>query len=240
MDDEHPWQGAQRIGIALADPSPVFRIGVSTILDEAGEFAVSEAGNYGELDEQLLGEQTPDLALVDLDLQPSGASVAVEHLCRNDVAPIVWATRNRLSPELVFDLVRAGAVGVLTKEISPHGLLRALHGVVDHQAALSRETAWLLIRGAQTADAAASTAERLTALSIRELEVLELVADGRANKEIAVLLALSEFTVKRHIQNILRKIGVHSRWAASASYVAHRREIPPPTPLVFPGAHNRP
>ena len=55
-------------------------------------------------------------------------------------------------------------------------------------------------------------------LSAREREVLEHVSEGRSNKEIAAALCVSEFTAKRHVQNILRKLGVHSRWEASASY----------------------
>jgi DNA-binding NarL/FixJ family response regulator len=148
--------------------------------------------------------------------------------------------RHRLTSDLVFELVRAGAVGVLPKEISPTGLLRALRGVVDGEAALGRDIAWLLVNGVQRAGATQGVAQHLTTLSSRELEVLELVADGRANKEIAEHLDLSEFTVKRHIQNILRKIGARSRWEASASYLAQRREMPAPIPPVVPDADENP
>jgi DNA-binding NarL/FixJ family response regulator len=223
----------------VADPFTVFRVGVQAIVDEADEFDLSEAASLEELEELLATGPQPDLALVDLDLPPSGAAEAVALLRRNDVAPIVWAKRSRLSPDLVFDLVQAGAMGVLTKEISPSGLLRALRGALNGQAALGREVGWLLIRGAQTASSTAGAARRVTRLSARELEVLELVASGRANKQIAAELGLSEFTVKRHMQNILRKIGVRTRWEASASYLAHRRDAPGGGTLVSAGDSSR-
>jgi DNA-binding NarL/FixJ family response regulator len=233
------WREAQRpVRIALADPFPVFRLGVSAILSETGEFEVSEATSVEELEELLAVDSPPDLALVDLDL-PTSPADAVALLCRNDVAPVVWAKRDRLSADLVFELVRAGAVGVLTKEISSAGLLRALRGVISGQAALGRETAWLLIQGTQASNMTTSTAQR-TPLSPRELEVLELVADGRPNKAIAAHLGLSEYTVKRHVQNILRKIGARSRWEASASYLAQRQEVAAPMSIVLSGMQTGP
>ena len=230
--------GAQRIiHLALADSFTLFRIGLRIVIDEAQDFAVSEAGSLEGLDTLLSAAQPPDLALVDLDLPPTGAAAAVTLLRRHDVLPIVWARRDRLSPNLVYGLVRAGAMGILPREISPAGLLRALRGAVDGEAALGRDVALLLVNGLQGASATAGVARHLTTLSSRELEVLGLVANGEANKEIAERLGLSEFTVKRHVQNILRKLGAHSRWEASASYLSQRREVPAPIPLLVSGVN---
>lgn len=228
--------GVQRIiHLALADSFTLFRIGLRIVIDEAQDFAVSEAGSLEGLATLLSAAPPPDLALVDLDLPPTGAGAAVTLLRQNDVLPIVWARRDRLSPNLVFGLVRAGAIGVLPKEISPAGLLRALRGAIDGEAALGRDVALLLVSGLQSASATAGVARHRTTLSNRELEVLGLVAEGGANKEIAERLGLSEFTVKRHIQNILRKLGARSRWEASASYLSQRREVPAPIPLLVSG-----
>ena len=218
--------------LALADSFTLFRIGLRIVISEADDFDVSEAASFEDLRALISAGSRPDLALVDLDLPPSGAKDAVTLLRKNDVAPIVWGRRHRFSSDLVFELVRAGAVGVLPKEISPTGLLRSLRGVVDGEAALGRDIAWLLVNGLQKASETAGVARYLTALSSRELEVLELAADGGANKQIAGQLGLSEFTVKRHIQNILRKIGARSRWEASALYLAQRRELPARVPVV--------
>jgi len=225
---DHRWHvGRGTVGLVLAVPSTLLRLGARAIVEGAEEFAASEAASLGELRELLAGGIAAELALVDLELPPSGAADALPLLRRHEVAPIVWARRSRLSPALVFELVQAGAAGVLTREISQDGLLRALRGVRAGQAALGRDTAALLIRGAQGARGAGVALRGLSTLTSREIEVLELVAGGRANKEIARQLGLSEFTVKRHIQNILRKVGVRSRWEAAASYVSLRRQAAP-------------
>jgi NarL family two-component system response regulator LiaR len=214
------------VSLTLADPFTVFRLGVRTIMREEEDFEVSEVASLAELEGLLAAGSRPDLALVDLDLPPSGALNAVELLRRSGTAPIVWSHRARLSPGLVFELVQAGAAGVLSKEISPTGLVRALRGAMRGQAALGREIGSLLISGTQEATLGADTSKRMSALSSRELDVLELVSEGQANKEIAATLCISEFTVKRHVQNILRKLGVHSRWEAAASYRAVQRATP--------------
>jgi DNA-binding NarL/FixJ family response regulator len=116
------------------------------------------------------------------------------------------------------DIVRAGAAGVLSKEISAHGLVRALRGVTRGEAPLSREAATLLVEGVQSIGIAADARNRVGALSTRELEVLDLMSRGHSNRAISLELGLSEFTAKRHVQNILCKLDVHSRLEASATY----------------------
>ena len=216
----------------LADAFSVYRFGVRRLIEEQPDFAVAEVGNLGELEDRLGSGPTPDVALVDLDLPPSGARDAVLLLRRSRVAAIVWSSRERLSPPLVLDLVRAGAVGVLSKEISPAGLVRALRGLASGEAPLSRELASLLIEGLHTSGPNVRSRARIGTLSRRERQVLALVSEGCSNREIANALAVSEFTAKRHVQNILCKLSVHSRLAASASYRALRELSAEPVPVT--------
>lgn len=206
----------------LADAFSIFRLGVRALIEEQADLAVSEVRNLAELEERLDSRPTPDIALVDLDLPPNGARDAVRVLRRNEVGPIVWSSRARLSPELVLDVVRAGAIGVLSKEISAAGLIRALRGVASGEAPLSRDLACALIEGLHSTGPGERSRARIGTLSRRERQVLTLVSEGCSNREIAAALAVSEFTAKRHVQNILCKLSVHSRLAASASYRAQR------------------
>jgi DNA-binding NarL/FixJ family response regulator len=202
----------------LADPNSVFRLGVKSIVREERDFDVVEAGSLQEVVERLEQEPLLDIALVDFDLPPRGVFDAVPVLRRAGTRVIVWVQRERLSPETVYDIVRSGAVGALDKEISTAGLVRALRGVARGEAPMAREVVTLLIEGMQSATAGVRTRSQMSSLSNREREVLELVSEGRSNKEIAAELFVSEFTAKRHVQNILRKLDVHSRREASASY----------------------
>lgn len=202
----------------LADSNSVFRLGVKAIVREERDFDVVEAGTLQALRERIEREPFLDLALVDFDLPPRGVFDALPMLRKAGTPAIVWLQRERMSPEVVFDVIRAGATGVLGKEISAAGLVRALRGVARGEAPIGRDIASMLIAAVQSATAGVRMRSKMGSLSGREREVLELVSEGRSNREIAAELYVSEFTAKRHVQNILRKLDVHSRREASASY----------------------
>jgi DNA-binding NarL/FixJ family response regulator len=136
---------------------------------------------------------------------------------------IVWSFAP--TRETVLAAVRAGADGYLHKEISPAGLVRSLRGVIHGEAPLSRDLATLMIEAIHTLEERDRTRERLSVLSMREREILHHVAHGARNRQIAAALTISEFTVKRHMQNILGKLGVGSRSAAADFYLAAQAEL---------------
>lgn len=205
-----------RTRILIADAVPIFRAGVRNLLARESDFDVVEVSDLGELDGTMDGAP-PEIALVDLELPPDGGIAAVRELAKTrSTHLIVWSFEpNR---ETVLEAIRAGAEGYLHKEISPHGLVRALRGVVDGEAPLSRDLASMMIGALHDSEARANARERAAVLSAREREVLDFVARGARNKEIAVALFISEFTVKRHMQNILQKLELPSRRAAAAFY----------------------
>ena len=205
-----------RTRILVADPLRIFRSGVRNLLARENGFEVVEAGS---LDEVLasVDEECPDVALIDLELPPLGGVAAVQRLAqRCSTYTIVWSFEP--SQDIVLSAVRAGAHGFLHKEISPEGLVRALRGVVQGEAPLSRDLASLMIEALHGLDERTRAQERAAGLSAREREVLDLVAQGARNKQIASSLVISEFTVKRHVQNILQKLDLPSRRAAATLY----------------------
>jgi DNA-binding NarL/FixJ family response regulator len=202
--------------VLVADSVPIFRSGVRNLLAREGEFDVLEVATLHELVDAVR-DDCPEIALVDLDLPPDGGIAAVERLAqRCSTHMIVWSfdpTR-----ETVLAAIRAGASGYLHKEISPPGLVRSLRGALDGEAPLARDLASLMIDALHGLEERANARERATRLSAREREVLDLVARGARNREIASALVISEFTVKRHMQNILQKLELPSRRAAAAFY----------------------
>lgn len=207
-----------RTRIVVADALSIFRSGVRNLLAREGGFEVLEAGSLEELVCTAAAER-PQIALVDLDLPPHGGILAVQRLAEStDVHPILWSLQP--TRDAVLDGIRAGAYGFLQKDVSAGDLVTALRGVTRGEAALSPRLAALMIDALHGFDQRHRASQRLTALSARELEVLALVADGARNKQIAAALTISEFTVKRHIQNILEKLAVASRRAAAEYYVA--------------------
>jgi len=157
-----------------------------------------------------------DLALIDSDLPPSGVRAAIACAKGRATEIVVWSLRPE--PEDVLAAVRAGATGYLRKEISPAGLVRSLRGAARGESPLSRDLTALMIDALHAAESTARAREVAAALSVREREVLSHMAQGSRNKQIATALTISEFTVKRHVQNILHKLELPSRRAAAAFY----------------------
>jgi DNA-binding NarL/FixJ family response regulator len=202
--------------VLVADSLHIFRAGVRNLLAPESDFEVVEAGTMDEL-LQAIEYECPDVALIDLDLPPFGGVAAIQRLERRcSTHMIVWSFEP--SRETVLAAVRSGAHGFLHKNTSAEGLVRALRGVVQGEAPLSRDLASLMIDALHSLDKRMRARDRAEVLSPREREVLDLVAGGARNKQIAVALVISEFTVKRHVQNILHKLEVTSRQAAAAVY----------------------
>jgi DNA-binding NarL/FixJ family response regulator len=206
---------ARAMRVLLADDLETLRSGVRELLLRESDFKISEARDLDEL-RAAVTRYSPDIVLVDLDLPPAGGIAAVAELQRSEISSIVWS----FEPDraTVLEAIRAGARGYLDKEISPQGLVRALRGVVHGEAALSRELVTLLIDALHGVEERDRVRDQAAVLSSREREVLALVSRGARNREIAAELHISEFTVKRHVQNILNKLEVPSRRSAAAVY----------------------
>jgi DNA-binding NarL/FixJ family response regulator len=196
----------------------MFRAGAKHLLGRESDFEVLEASTFDELSETL-ESHAPDIALVDVELPPSGGVRAVAELSsRYETRMIVWGFEP--TGDVALASITAGAGGFLPKEISPAGLVRSLRGVVRGEAPLSRGLASVMIDAVHGLEERDRVRERAAVLSNREREVLALVATGARNRDIAEALAISEFTVKRHVQNILRKLDLPSRRAAGPFYRA--------------------
>jgi DNA-binding NarL/FixJ family response regulator len=207
-----------RTEVLVADPLAIFRAGVHNLLRRESDFAVVEAADLPAV-QDVVDTHCPDIALIDLELPPAGGVAAVEWLEEHcSTHTIVWSFEP--TRETVLAAVRAGASGYLRKDITPDGLVRSLRGVVGGEAPLSRNLATLMIEAIHELRDREGTRGRLSALSSRECQVLEHVARGARNRQIASELTISEFTVKRHMQNILGKLELRSRREAGDFYRA--------------------
>jgi two-component system nitrate/nitrite response regulator NarL len=206
-----------RTRILVADGLTVFRAAVHNVLAREHDFDVLEAASAPAV-EALVGAERIDVALLDLALPPDGALPALELLRGAGAEVIAWS----FEPEaaLVLEAIRAGASGYLAKDIAPQGLVRSLRGVARGEAALSRELTALMIAALRDLDERDAAREHVGVLSAREREVLAHVAAGARNRQIAAALSISQFTVKRHVQNILQKLEVATRADAAAFHRA--------------------
>jgi two-component system, NarL family, nitrate/nitrite response regulator NarL len=202
--------------VLVADSVGLFRAGVRSALERAGGFAVTEAPDEPALLAAVQLDR-PELVLLDLHLPPAGGLAALGQLA-TDAGPRVIAWSLEPNGDEVLAALSAGAIGFLTKDMKADSIVRGLHTALEGQAPIRRSLLTGVIGAFQKLERRDRYGERAIKLSSRELEVLGLIALGTRNREIADQLKISEFTVKRHVQNILHKLNVPSRDVAAHIY----------------------
>ncbi|HJT56580.1 MAG TPA: response regulator transcription factor [Ktedonobacteraceae bacterium] len=196
------------IRIVIADDHSVVRRGLRMFLKQDPELeVVGEAAN-GDEAVRLAHQLQPDIVLMDL-LMPVMDGIAATALIRRELPDTeVIALTSVLEDASVVGAVRAGAIGYLLKDTDANALCRAIKAAAAGQVQLTPQAAARLMQVVSAPD----SPEELTE---RETEVLRLLAQGQANKQIAHTLHIAEKTVKVHVSNILSKLGVQSRTQAT-------------------------
>lgn len=205
----------------VADDDPFFRIALTSVLtDRFGVGRVVQAGTFDDALERLTAMPTVDLALFDLAMPgiASPANLAAVRECHPDVTTVVVS--NSVRRDDVFLALRAGVHGFVSKGSGVEALVRAL-GVIREGFVLVPSFV-TRVEGEAAGGPAAAARDVHPCLSRRQRQVLDLVADGRSNKEIARTLSLGEGTVKIHVTALLRALGVPNRSAAAAWAAANR------------------
>ena len=200
------------IRVLIADDHTLFRRGLVSLLNETGEFVVAgEAGNGPEA-VQLVAALGPDVVLMDVHMHGGGGVEAVEQLSKTSPAlPVIMLTVSDNDADLI-GAIRAGAKGYFLKNAETEELYAALRKAAAGQAVLDPALTDLLFRHvAQT-----SPLGEVAPLSFRETEILQLIAEGCTNREIALRLSVSENTIKTHVARILEKLGTTNRTEAAA------------------------
>ena len=155
------------ITLILADPGPMFRLGLRVLLREYDEFEIQEAGDLATLLALAGRARAPATALIDLDLPPAGGAAAVTSVRDSVTAPVVWCSGSRLTPDVVYELVRCGAVGILRKEIAPSGIVRTLRAAANGEAPLPRDLVAGLLTRIHSLNAPRATRPPIATLSSR-------------------------------------------------------------------------
>ncbi|MER7417063.1 response regulator transcription factor [Micromonospora peucetia] len=197
------------IRLLLADDHPVVRAGLRAVLATEPDFEVVAEAATAEQAVALAERERVDVVLMDLQFGPGmhGAAATAAITARPD-GPVVLVLTTYDTDADILAAVEAGATGYLLKDAPPEELAAAVRAAAAGRAALAPAVAHRLIDRMRTPG---------TALSRRETEVLQLVADGLSNQQISLRLHLSQATVKTHLVHVYGKLGVDSRTAAVAA-----------------------
>ncbi|MFJ6755535.1 MULTISPECIES: response regulator [unclassified Streptomyces] len=204
------------IRLLLADDHPVVRAGLRAVLDTEADFAVVAEAATAERAVELAASEPVDVVLMDLQFGPGPGmhgSEATALITARAGSPRVLVLTTYDTDADILAAVEAGASGYLLKDAPPEELAAAVRTAAAGQSALAPAVALRLM------DRMRTPAEALTK---RELEVLQLVADGLSNQQISKRLFLSQATVKSHLVHVYAKLGVDSRTSAVAAAATRR------------------
>lgn len=204
--------------VMLVDDHSLVRSAIRGALEAPDIEVVGEAAS-AEGAYQTAIDLRPDVILLDVDLPGMSGTQLVRELAPRlpDTQIVMLSVIGE--ERTVVDAIRYGAVGYLTKDLGPEALQRAVRGLRHGDLAMSRAMAARTLRRFVAGGSNVSpVAPLLDLLSSREGEVLERLADGLTDREIAEALVISPRTVETHVSNILHKLGVRNRAEAARAY----------------------
>jgi DNA-binding NarL/FixJ family response regulator len=195
------------IRVVLVDDHRLVRAGLQSLLDSTDDLEVVGAASDGEEALALVAELKPDIVLMDLSMPGMGGVEATRRITALGLDVQVLVLTSFSEGDRVRRTLDAGAVGYLLKDSEPEELLRGVRAVVRGESPLDPRAARAMLQ--------ARPVGRGEDLTDREREVLELITQGMANKQIARALHISDSTVKAHVGSIFQRIGVADRTSAA-------------------------
>jgi DNA-binding NarL/FixJ family response regulator len=212
--------------VVVVDDQTVVREGIVMLLGLLPGIEVVGAAGDGEEAVRLVAELTPDVVLMDLRMPRCDGVEATRRIRAQHPGTQVVVLTTYADDESLFPALAAGARGYLTKDADGDEIVRAVHSVLSGEAGLSPSIQRRLLE--RLADPRpAAPAEAPDGLTVRETEVLVLIADGFSNQEIGRRLHVSTATVKTHINNLFTKARIKDR-AQAVRYAYEKGLVRPP------------
>ena len=199
---------SERIRILVAEDHLVARVGVTTIVNMQPDMMVIAEASNGQQAVELYRQQVPDVALLDMRMPILDGVAAAKAIRGEFPGARMIALTTYGGDEDIRRALAAGVQAYLTKDVLHDELLKAIRAVHAGQTYLPAGVAAALAAQMPRPD-----------LSAREVQVLELIVAGQANKQIAYSLGIAEHTVKNHVKNILSKLGVQDRTQAATAAI---------------------
>ena len=214
-------QSFERMRILIVDDHALFRVGIRQILEREPDFEVVAEADDARTAMDAAFATNPDVILMDLTLPPPGGIETTQRVKRELPAAAIVVLSTDEDEDALFEAIKAGAAAFILKDIAPEDLVMIIRRVATGEFLINdkvfskpavasrvlKEFRELAVYGQEAAPVFAP-------LSPREVEILDNIAQGMTNKQVAYALSISEQTVKNHMSSILRKLAVNDRTQA--------------------------
>ena len=199
----------RKIRIVLADDHKLMRSGLRVLLEQQPDFAVVGEASDGRDAVALVASHRPDVLVMDIGMPSLNGIEAAAQITQSHPEVAIVMLSMHSDESYVLRALKAGAKGYLLKDSAEADLIRAVHAVADGKSFFSPAVSKVLLDDYVRKLQRSGTEDPYDLLTPREREVLQLVAEGKSNKEVAQLLNLSVYTIETHRSNIMEKLNLH-------------------------------
>jgi len=200
------------IKILIVDDHAVVRKGIRALLATEDSLEVIGEAEDGSQAVDLFDVLNPDILLMDLLMPKMTGIEAIQQIMKKHPGAKILVLTSFAADDQVFPAIKAGALGYLLKDTDPEDLVKAIHQVYQGESSLSPAVARKVLEEVFQPSEKPLSPDPLTR---RELEVLQVLAKGKSNRDIADELTISETTVRSHVSNILAKLHLATRTEAA-------------------------
>ncbi|CAN5743027.1 response regulator transcription factor [soil metagenome] len=211
----------QQVKILLVDDHALFRVGMRQILEREPDFEIVADAEDSRGAFDAAQQWTPDIILLDLSIPPPGGIETTQRIKREVPSTAIICLAVAEDEDQLFDAIKAGAAAFILKDINPDDLVAIIRRVNNGEYLINDKVfarpsvaSRVLKEFRELAVYGQESAPIFAPLSPREVEILDNIARGMTNKQVAYALSISEQTVKNHMSSILRKLSVNDRTQA--------------------------
>jgi DNA-binding NarL/FixJ family response regulator len=213
--------GFERMRIQIVDDHALFRVGIRQILEREPDFEIVAEADDSRTALDAAFSTSPDVILMDLSLPAPGGIETTQRIKRELPATAIIVLSTEEDEDALFDAIKAGAAAFILKDIAPEDLVMIIRRVATGEFLINDKVfskpavaSRVLKEFRELAVYGQEAAPIFAPLSPREVEILDNIAQGMTNKQVAYALSISEQTVKNHMSSILRKLSVNDRTQA--------------------------
>jgi two-component system response regulator NreC len=199
------------IKILLVDDHEIVRTGISMLLESEKDIKIIGQASSGVQALEMVAQLHPDVVVMDITL-PDFSGIEVTRQLKGLYPEIsIVALTIHEDHQYFFEMLQAGADGYVPKRAASEDLIKAIHAAFNGQVFIYPSLAKVLVKDFLSQPDEEKSKGSLNGITTREQEVLELLAIGKSNEDIADALSISKHTVARHRENLMRKLGLHNR-----------------------------